>query len=149
LRWDPLLIRRGLAALEKAEALGGGRGRYALQAAIAACHARARSSEQTDWARIADLYAALAEEAPSPVIELNRAVAVAMARGPAEALEIVDRLRHEPALRRYQWLPSVRGDLLAKLGRVAEAREAFLEAAALAGNGRERDLLLERARMLP
>jgi predicted RNA polymerase sigma factor len=144
-RWDPLLIRRGLAALEKAEALGGGRGRYALQAAIAACHARARTSDQTDWARIADLYAALAEEAPSPVIELNRAVAVSMAEGPAAGLAIIDRLRDEPALRRYQWLPSVRGDLLAKLGRVDEAREAFLEAAALAGNGRERELLLERA----
>lgn len=147
-RWDPLLIRRGLAALEKAEALGGGRGRYALQAAIAACHARARTSGETDWARIADLYAALAEEAPSPVIELNRAVAVSMAEGPAAGLAIIDRLRGEPALRRYQWLPSVRGDLLAKLGRVDEAREAFLEAAALAGNGRERELLLERAQAL-
>lgn len=147
-RWDPLLIRRGLSALEKAEALGGGRGRYALQAAIAACHARARTSNETDWALIADLYAALAEEAPSPVIELNRAVAVSMAEGPEAALAIVDRLRGEPALRRYQWLPSVRGDLLAKLGRVDEAREAFLEAAALAGNGRERELLLERARGL-
>jgi len=147
-RWDPLLIRRGLAALEKAQALGGGRGRYALQAAIAACHARARSSSETDWARIAQLYATLAEVAPSPVIELNRAVAVSMAEGPAAALAIVDGLRHEPALRRYQWLPGVRGDLLAKLGRAAEAREAFLEAAALAGNGRERELMLERAKAL-
>jgi predicted RNA polymerase sigma factor len=147
-RWDPLLIRRGLAALDRAEALGGGRGRYALQAAIAACHARARSSEQTDWAGIANLYAALAQVAPSPVIELNRAVAVSMAQGPAAALAIVEGLREEPALRRYQWLPSVRGDLLAKLGRIGEARDAFLEAAALAANERERDLLLERARDL-
>lgn len=144
-RWDPLLIRRGLAALARAQALDGGRGVYALQAAIAACHARARSSEETDWARIASLYGVLAEVAPSPVVELNRAVAVGMAHGPAAGLEIVDRLRAEPALRRYQWLPSVRGDLLAKLGRKAEAREAFLEAAALAGNEREQVLLRQRA----
>jgi predicted RNA polymerase sigma factor len=144
-RWDPLLIRRGLAALEKAQALGGGEGVYALQAAIAACHARARSSGETDWQRIAALYATLQRVAPSPVIELNRAVAVAMAEGPAAGLEIVERLRQEPALRRYQWLPSVRGDLLEKLGRLTEAREAFLEAAELAGNARERELLVARA----
>jgi RNA polymerase sigma factor (sigma-70 family) len=144
-RWDPLLIRRGLAALEKAQALGGGEGVYALQAAIAACHARARSSSETDWQRIAALYATLQRVAPSPVIELNRAVAVAMAQGPAAGLEIVERLRQEPALRRYQWLPSVRGDLLEKLGRFEEAREAFLEAAELAGNEREHALLLARA----
>jgi RNA polymerase sigma factor (sigma-70 family) len=144
-RWDRLLIRRGLAALEKAQALGGGEGVYALQAAIAACHARARSSAQTDWQRIASLYATLQRVAPSPVIELNRAVAVAMADGPAAGLAILERLRDEPALRRYQWLPSVRGDLLEKLGRAAEARQAFLEAAALAGNERERALLLARA----
>jgi RNA polymerase sigma factor (sigma-70 family) len=144
-RWDRLLIRRGLAALEKAQALGGGEGVYALQAAIAACHARARSSAETDWQRIASLYATLQRVAPSPVIELNRAVAVAMADGPAAGLAILERLRDEPALRRYQWLPSVRGDLLEKLGRAAEARQAFLEAAALAGNERERALLLARA----
>jgi len=147
-RWDPLLIRRGLAALEKAEALGGAHGVYALQAAIAACHARARRSEDTDWRRIASLYATLGGVAPSPVVELNRAVAVGMAEGPAAGLAIVDRLRELPALRRYQWLPSVRGDLLAKLGRDDEARTEFLRAAELAGNGRERELLLERARSL-
>jgi len=144
-RWDPLLIRRGLAALERAEKLGGERGVYALQAAIAACHARARRSSDTDWGRIAALYAELAAVAPSPVVELNRAVAVGMAEGPAAGLAIVDRLRAEPALKRYQWLPSVRGDLLAKLGRHAEAREEFLRAAELAGNGREREFLLGRA----
>ena len=146
-RWDALLVRRGLAALEKAQALGG-RGLYVLQAAIAACHARARSAPETDWARIAALYGELAALSPSPVIELNRAVAVSMAQGPAAGLAIVDRLAQEPALRRYQWLPSVRGDLLARLGRAAEARAAFLEAAALAGNGRERELLLDRAQTL-
>jgi predicted RNA polymerase sigma factor len=144
-RWDHLLVRRGLAALERAEALAGGRGIYALQAAIAACHARAVRSEDTEWARIAALYAALAQVAPSPVVELNRAVAVGMAEGPAAGLAIVERLRDLPALRRYQWLPSVRGDLLAKLGRNAEARAEFLRAAELAGNGRERELLLLRA----
>jgi RNA polymerase sigma factor (sigma-70 family) len=144
-RWDPLLIRRGLAALQRAQQLGGARGVYALQAAIAACHARARRSEDTDWARIASLYAELAEVAPSPVIELNRAVAVGMAEGPGAGLAIVDRLREEPALRRYQWLPSVRGDLLAKLGRHGEARAEFLQAAELAGNERERTMLLARA----
>lgn len=146
-RWDALLVRRGLAALEKAQALGG-RGLYVLQAAIAACHARARSAPETDWPRIAALYGELAALSPSPVIELNRAVAVSMAEGPAAGLAIVDRLAQEPALRRYQWLPSVRGDLLARLGRAAEARAAFLEAAALAGNGRERELLLDRAQTL-
>lgn len=145
-RWDPLLIRRGLAALERAEKLGGARGVYALQAAIAACHARARRSEDTDWARIAALYGELAQVAPSPVVELNRAVAVGMADGPAAGLAIVERLNDEPALRRYQWLPSVRGDLLAKLGRKEEARAAFLQAAELAGNEREREFLLGRAR---
>jgi RNA polymerase sigma factor (sigma-70 family) len=147
-RWDSLLIRRGLAALEKVEALGGARGVYALQAAIAACHARAARSDDTDWKRIASLYATLAEVAPSPVVELNRAVAVSMAEGPAAALPIVDRLRSDPALRRYQWLPSVRGDLLAKLGRTSEAREEFLAAAALAGNAKEREFLLARAAAL-
>lgn len=147
-RWDPLLIRRGLAALERVEKLGGTRGVYALQAAIAACHARARRSEDTDWARIAALYATLAEVAPSPVVELNRAVAVGMAEGPAAGLAIVDRLQAVPALRRYQWLFSVRGDLLAKLGRKDEAKAEFLQAAELAGNGRERELMLERAREL-
>ncbi|HET8744392.1 MAG TPA: sigma-70 family RNA polymerase sigma factor [Ramlibacter sp.] len=145
-RWDPLLVRRGLAALERAEALGGARGVYALQAAIAACHARAASSAETDWARIAALYGTLAEVAPSPVVELNRAVAVAQAQGPAAALPIVERLRSDPTLRRYQWLPGVHGDLLEKLGRHEEARAAFLEAAALAGNARERALMEERAR---
>ena len=144
-RWDPLLVRRGLAALERAEKLGGERGVYALQAAIAACHARVRRNEDTDWQRIAALYAVLAEVAPSPVVELNRAVAVGMAEGPAAGLAIVDALREEPALRRYQWLPSVRGDLLAKLGRKDEARAEFLKAAELAGNGREREFLLARA----
>ena len=146
-RWDALLVRRGLAALEKAQSLGG-HGMYVLQAAIAACHARARSAPETDWDRIAALYGELAALSPSPVIELNRAVAVSMAEGPAAGLAIVDRLAREPALRRYQWLPSVRGDLLARLGRPAEARAAFLEAAALAGNGRERELLLDRAQTL-
>jgi RNA polymerase sigma factor (sigma-70 family) len=147
-RWDALLTRRGLAALERAKVLGGEHGVYALQAAIAACHARAPSAGETDWARIASLYAELGRVAPSPVIELNRAVAVGMAQGPAAALEIVDRLRSEPMLRRYQWLPSVRGDLLAKLGRSEEARAEFLQAAELAGNARERELLLERAKAL-
>jgi RNA polymerase sigma factor (sigma-70 family) len=147
-RWDPLLVRRGLAALERAEALGGARGMYALQAAIAACHARAATSAETDWARIAALYGTLAEVAPSPVVELNRAVAVAQAGGPAAALAIVERLRADATLRRYQWLPGVHGDLLEKLGRHAEARAAFLEAAALAGNARERELMEERAHRL-
>jgi predicted RNA polymerase sigma factor len=144
-RWDRLLIRRGLAALERAEALGGGLGPYALQAAIAACHARARTAEETDWVRIAALYDALAMLAPSPVVELNRAVAVAMAFGPAAGLEVVDALREEPALAGYHLLPSVRGDLLARLGRLAEAQAEFERAAALTRNERERELLLARA----
>jgi RNA polymerase sigma factor (sigma-70 family) len=147
-RWDHLLVRRGLEALQKAEALGGSRGVYALQAAIAACHGRAARAEDTDWKRIASLYGTLVEVAPSPVVELNRAVAVGMAEGPAAALSIVDRLRSDPALRRYHWLPSVRGDLLAKLGRTAEAREEFLAAAELAGNAREKAFLLGRAQAL-
>jgi len=147
-RWDRLLVRRGLAALERAGQLGGARGIYALQAAIAACHARAATPEQTDWPRIAAFYATLAQVSPSPVVELNRAVAVSMAEGPAAGLAIIERLRDEPALRRYQWLPSVRGDLLARLGRKEEARSAFLQAAELAGNGRERELLLQRAESL-
>ena len=144
-RWDPLLIRRGLAALERAEALGGEHGPYALQAAIAACHARARLAEQTDWGRIASLYAELAERVPSPVVELNRAVAVGMAFGPAAGLERVDAIASEPLLRGYHLLPSVRGDLLLKLGRRDEARSEFERAAALTRNERERALLLERA----
>jgi RNA polymerase sigma-70 factor (ECF subfamily) len=145
-RWDRVLIRRGLAALARAEELGGALGPYALQAAIAACHARARTAEETDWPRIAALYAALAEVAPSPVVELNRAVAMAMAFGPAAGLELVDALTSEPSLRAYHLLPSVRGDLLAKLGRLDEARAELERAAALTRNARERELLLERAR---
>ena len=144
-RWDQLLIHRGLAALERTEALGGAGGPYALQAAIAACHARARTAEETDWKRIAALYEALARLAPSPVVELNRAVAVAMAEGPAAGLEIVEPLRAEPSLKTYHLLPSVRADLLAKLGRLEEAREEFQRAASLTRNARERELLLERA----
>ncbi|HEX2095112.1 MAG TPA: RNA polymerase sigma factor [Longimicrobiaceae bacterium] len=144
-RWDQLLIRRGLAALERAEALGGARGPYVLQAAIAACHARAHSPEETDWARIAALYDALGQIAPSPVVELNRAVALAMAYGPAVGLEHVDRLVSEPSLQGYHLLPSVRGDFLARLGRPEEARTEFERAAALTRNARERDLLLGRA----
>ncbi|RYY93847.1 MAG: RNA polymerase sigma factor [Comamonadaceae bacterium] len=144
-RWDQLLVRRGLNALARAQALSPQGGPYTLQAAIAACHARAATAGDTDWGAIASLYARLAEVAPSPVVELNRAVAVGMAEGPAAGLAIVDRLQDNPALRGYQWLPSVRGDLLAKLGRKGEARAAFLAAADLAGNARERDLLLERA----
>jgi len=145
-RWDQLLIRRGLAALERAEKLGGAFGPYALQAAIAACHARAHTPEETDWARIAALYDALAQLAPSPVVELNRAVALSMAYGPAAGLELVDALTSEPSLKNYHLLPSVRGDLLAKLGRFDEARAEFERAAALTRNARERELLLERAR---
>jgi RNA polymerase sigma factor (sigma-70 family) len=144
-RWDRLLIRRGLAALARAQGLGGALGPYTLQAAIAACHARAATAQDTDWAQIVALYDALAQVAPSPVVELNRAVAVGMAFGPAAALEIVDALGEEASLRQYQWLPSVRGDLLAKLARHAEARVEFERAAALAGNARERELLLARA----
>jgi len=144
-RWDRVLVQRGLSALERAEGLGGGLGRYALQAAIAACHARAATAEETDWVRIAELYAALARVAPSPVVELNRAVAVAMAFGPAAGLELVDALTSEPSLESYHLLPSVRGDLLAKLGRLDEARAEFERAASLTRNARERTLLLERA----
>ncbi|WP_437935374.1 RNA polymerase sigma factor [Sorangium sp. So ce341] len=143
--WDHLLIRRGLAALERAEQLGGARGPYALQAAIAACHARARTAAETDWARIAALYAALAQVTPSPVIELNRAVALSMAYGPAAGLAVVDALTSERALESYHLLPSVRGDLLAKLGRLDEARVEFERAASLTRNARERELLLGRA----
>ena len=148
-RWDQLLIRRGLLALQRAEELGGAPGPYVLQAAIAACHARARTPEQTDWGRIAALYAALARVAPSPVVELNRAVAVGMASGPAAGLELVDALVSEPSLKSYHLLPSVRGDLLAKLGRFGEAREELQRAASLTRNARERQLLLDRAAALP
>jgi predicted RNA polymerase sigma factor len=144
-RWDRLLIQRGLAALERAEKLGGGQGWYALQAAIAACHARAPTAAATDWVRIAELYAALAALAPSPVVELNRAVAVAMAFGPAAGLALVEQLTSEPALERYHLLPTVRADLLAKLGRRDEARADFERAASLTQNARERAHLLERA----
>jgi len=143
--WDQLLIGRGLAALERAERLGGALGPYALQAAIAACHARARTAAETDWPRIAALYDALAQLTPSPVVELNRAVALAMAFGPAAGLELVDALTAEPSLKAYHLLPSVRGDLLAKLGRLDEARAEFERAASLTRNARERKLLLERA----
>jgi RNA polymerase sigma factor (sigma-70 family) len=145
-RWDHLLIQRGFAALERGEALDGVLGPYRLQAAIAACHARARTPEETDWPRIVALYDALAQLAPSPVVELNRAVAVGMAFGPAAGLELVDALESEPALRSYYLLPSVRGDLLTKLGRFAEARAEFEQAASLTRNTRERELLEQRAR---
>ena len=145
-RWDQLLIRRGLAALARAEQLGGATGPYALQAAIAACHARARRADETDWGRIVTLYDALAERTPSPVVDLNRAVAISMARGPAAGLEAVDLLNGEPKLKGYHLLPSVRGDLLAKLGRLEEAGAEFERAASLTRNVRERELLLERAR---
>ncbi|HEU4665082.1 MAG TPA: RNA polymerase sigma factor [Dokdonella sp.] len=143
--WDRLAIQRGLAALARADRLGGSLGPYALQAAIAACHARARAAGETDWARIAALYGVLAGVAPSPIVELNRAVAVAMANGPADGLAIVDTLAAEPSLQNYHLLPSVRGDFLAKLGRSAEARSEFERAAALTRNERERALLLSRA----
>jgi len=148
-RWDRLLIRRGLAALERAEACAKDQGQepgpYALQAAIAACHARARTGEETDWARIVALYGALAELMPSPVVQLNRAVALAMLSGPAAGLELIDTLTVEPALRTYHLLPSVRGDLLQKLGRLDEARAEFERAAQLTRNERERKLLLARS----
>jgi RNA polymerase sigma-70 factor (ECF subfamily) len=147
-RWDQLLIRRGLAALARAEQLGAERGPYVLQAAIAACHARARTGDETDWARIAELYAELAGRTPSPVVELNRAVAVAMAHGPAAGLELVDALTAEPTLKSYHLLPSVRGDFLKKLGRNDEARAEFERAASLTQNARERKLLLDRAAAL-
>jgi len=144
-RWDRLLIRRGLAALDRAEQLGGTLGPYALQAAIAACHARAHTGAETDWTRIVALYDALADVMPSPVVELNRAVAVGMASGPSAGLEIADGLLAEPALAGYHLLPAVRGELLARLGRSEEAREEFERAASLAANARVRALLLERA----
>jgi len=144
-RWDHLLIRRGFTALERARRLGGAPGPYALQAAIAACHARARTGPETDWWRIASLYDGLARLTPSPVVELNRAVAVSMSQGPAAGLELVDALTAEPSLRSYYLLPAVRGDLLAKLDRNGEAREEFERAASLTRNERERELLLGRA----
>jgi RNA polymerase sigma-70 factor, ECF subfamily len=144
-RWDRMLIQRGLAALDRAEKLGGGNGPYALQAAIAACHARALTADATDWPRIAELYATLATVMPSPIVELNRAVAVAMAFGPAAGLALVDSLAGEKALSEYHLLPSVRGDFLLKLDRQAEARVEFERAASLARNTRERRLLLDRA----
>jgi RNA polymerase sigma factor (sigma-70 family) len=147
-RWDHLLIRRGLAALERAQRLSGTLGPYALQAAIAACHARARTAADTDWARIVALYDALAQIAPSPVVDLNRAVALAMAFGPAEGLALVDALASEPLLKSYHLLPAVRGDFLAKLGRAEEARAELERAASLTRNARERKLLLDRAAAL-
>jgi RNA polymerase sigma factor (sigma-70 family) len=147
-RWDHLLIRRGLAALERAEAPGGGYGPYALQAAIAACHARARTADETDWTRIVALYDALVQLLPSPVVELNRAVALGMAFGPAAGLELVDSLTTDPALAGYHLLPSVRGDLLAKLGRFEEARAEFARAALLTHNVRERELLQRKGEAL-
>ncbi|MBU8895198.1 RNA polymerase sigma factor [Corallococcus sp. M34] len=144
-KWDHLLIRRGLAALQRAESLSQVRGPYTLQASIAACHARARTAGETDWPRIAALYAALSERLPTPVVELNRAVALAMAFGPAVGLELVDSLRGEPTLKNYHLLPSVRGDLLVKLGRLKEAKAEFERAASLTRNAREQALLLSRA----
>jgi RNA polymerase sigma-70 factor, ECF subfamily len=143
-RWDWMLVERGLAALERAYRTGGALGPYTLQAAIAACHARARAAEETDWERIVALYDGLAQLMPSPVVELNRAVAIGMACGPAEALELVDAISEEPALREYHLLPTVRGDLLEKLGRKTEAGREFQRAAAMTGNARERAVLLER-----
>jgi RNA polymerase sigma factor (sigma-70 family) len=145
-QWDQLLIRRGLAALNRAERLGGADGPYALQAAIAACHARARTADETDWPRIVSLYEALGQLMPSPIVELNRAVAVAMASGPAAGLRLVDALSSEPSLQNYHLLPSVRGDFLKKLSRFAEAQAEFERAASLTRNARERELLLDRAR---
>jgi RNA polymerase sigma factor (sigma-70 family) len=144
--WDHLLIRRGLAALDRAEKLGGVRGPYALQAAIVACHARALTAEETDWPRIVALYEVLAQITPSPVVELNRAVAVAMAFGPAAGLELIDMLASEPSLKSYHLLPSVRGDFLFKLDRFAEAQAEFERAASITRNAREREFLLDRAR---
>jgi RNA polymerase sigma-70 factor (ECF subfamily) len=145
-RWDQLLIRRGFAALERVEELGGQRAPYAIQAEIAACHARAATADDTDWGRIVALYGELAQVAPSPVVELNRAVAVGMASGPAAGLELVDQLLEQPALGNYHLLPSIRGDLLKKLGRIEEARVEFERAASITHNARERNLLLARAR---
>jgi predicted RNA polymerase sigma factor len=147
-RWNRLLIHRGLAALERAEKLGGAQGPYALQAAIAAVHARAGTAEETDFVRMAALYEQLAVVTPSPIVELNRAVAVAMAYGPEEGLKLVDELMTEPALKDYHLLPSVRGDLLARLGRKEEAGAELTRAAGLTRNARERELLLDRARAL-
>lgn len=144
-RWDQLLIRRGLAALDRAQRLGAPLGAYALQASIAACHARALTADETDWKKIAALYDALAQVSPSPIVELNRAVAVGLAFGPEEALAIVDELQSEPALKSYHLLPAVRGDLLARLGRKEEASAEFSKAAAMTRNERERELLLRRA----
>jgi predicted RNA polymerase sigma factor len=143
--WDQLLIRRGLAGLERAQKLRGQDGPYVLQAAIAACHARALVAAETDWERIAALYAQLVQLMPSPIVELNRAVAIAMAFGPAAGLALVDQLAAEPALQNYHLLPSVRGDLLAKLGRFSEAQEEFERAASLTHNARERAMLVDRA----
>jgi predicted RNA polymerase sigma factor len=140
-----VLIRRGLAALERAESLGGKRGMYTLQAEIAACHARARKAEDTDWVRIAGYYDELAQVTPSPIIDLNRAVAISMAYGPALGLELVDSIANAPSLRNYHLLPAVRGDLLEKLGRNDEARAEFTKAAKMTRNARERDVLLARA----
>ena len=145
-KWDRLLIGRGLAALDRVAQLGGSRGPYALQAALAACHARAASADETDWSHIAELYGVLAEVSPSPIVELNRAVAVGMASGPAAGLELADRLTDDPALSAYHLLPSVRGDLLKKLGRMEQARAEFEKAASITRNARERVLLLQRAR---
>jgi len=147
-RWDRLLIGRGLAALARAEELDGGAGFYTLQAEIAACHARAATAERTDWAKIADLYEVLARVAPSPIVELNRAVAISMASGPAEGLSLLDQIADDPSLKNYHLLPSVRGDLLAKLGRNAEARAEFERAASLTRNAREREILQRRAASL-
>jgi predicted RNA polymerase sigma factor len=144
--WDRMLIGRGLAALDRAESLSADRGPYTLQAAIAACHARARTAADTDWPRIVRLYEELSRVVPSPVVELNRAVAVSMASGPQAGLDLVDALTAEPTLTGYHLLPSVRGDLLFKLGRPAEAKTEFERAAGLTRNARERELLLERAR---
>jgi len=144
--WDQLLIRRGLAALERAEKLDGALGPYAVQAAIAACHARARIPEETDWARIVALYGELAQLTPSPIVELNRAVAVGMASGPQAGLDLIDALASELSLLNYHLLPSVRGDLLRKLARLDEARTEFERAASLTRNARERELLLDRAK---
>jgi predicted RNA polymerase sigma factor len=147
-RWDYLLIRRGLAALERAGELSDTRGTYTLQAEIAACHARARTADETDWVRIASIYNALAEVMPSPIVELNRAVAHGMAYGPAVGLERIDRLTTEPALENYHLLASARGDQLEKLGRYDEARVEFQRAASLTQNARDREVLLKRARSL-
>ncbi|MGH7658782.1 MAG: RNA polymerase sigma factor, partial [Gemmatimonadales bacterium] len=146
-RWDHVLVGRGLAALDRAGKIGGGRGPYVVQAMIAACHARARTAEETEWERIAGLYDELSRLSPSPVVELNRAVAISMAFGPAAGLELVDQLTSEPSLKFYHYLPGVRGDFLLKLGRRDEARVEFERAASLTRNERERELLLERAQL--